>query len=60
MNVYSRQEGNSNLGGDQCLAVHQILWLPAESEVWLMALTNTGEAETITTESRFGVEKIAV
>jgi len=58
--VFNRQEADPAIDGDQCLGVHQNMWLPVLSEVWLMVLTGTGNTEMVSMESRFGVERIAM
>lgn len=63
--VYDRAEGSAGLSGDQCLNVNQIIDLPKDTTanpvmVWVEAFTDSGNTETITTESRFGVERIAI
>lgn len=63
--VYDRAEGSAGLSGDQCLNVNQIIVLPKDTTanpvmVWVEAFTDSGNTETITTESRFGIERIAV
>lgn len=58
--VYNRQRVDVVIDGAQCLGVHQNMWLPVASRVWLMVLTYTGVDELVATESQFGVEKIAI
>lgn len=59
--VYNRQIAIANATTDQCLGVHHIMWLPSGTNVWLMALSDTGANGTVvSTESQFAVERQAI
>jgi hypothetical protein len=59
MTAYARTLGDATITGDQCLCVQELLYLPKGEMVWVEAYSNSGNTETITTETRFGVERIA-